>query len=109
MTDLLSPKQLDAMFEAVNDAELAREERKLHADHRRGYIVDYLLAAEAAENAPKDTAKAEALANARAALAAYLVGAGEYATVEDAAAAADARTVWAMPKPGADYSKVVPF
>lgn len=108
MTDTLTPKQLDAMFAAVDDAELAREERKIRAEQRRSYIVDYLLAAEQAEKAPKNTAKAAALEAARTALAGFLVGVGEYPTVESAAAAADARAVWAMPKPDADYSGV-PF
>jgi hypothetical protein len=108
MTDTIAPKQLEILLTEIDDAEAAREARKVKNEHRRNYIVDYLLAAEQAERAPKNTAKAKALTDARAALAAYLVGAGEYPTVEVAAAAADARAVWAMPKPGRDYSEV-PF
>lgn len=103
MTDTLTPKQIDAMFAAVDDAELAREERNIRAEHRRRYIVDYLLAA---EESPKNR---QALTDARKALAAFLVVDGEYPTVEAAADAITARRVRSMPQPGTDYSKVVPF
>lgn len=103
MTDTLTPKQLDAMFAAVDDADLAREDRRLRADRRRDLIVDYLLAA---EESPKGT---KALTDARKALAAFLVVDGEYPTVEAAADAIAARRVRSMPQPGTDYSKVVPF
>jgi len=109
MTDVLTPKQLDEMFAATDDAALAREDRKLQAERRQALIVDYLFAAEEADAAPRNRARAKTLDSARRALAAHLVTAGEYPDVDTAAAAADARTVRSMPQPGVDYSKVVPF
>lgn len=109
MTDILTPKQPDAMFEAINNTALAREDRKLKTERRRGLIVDYLLAAEEAEASPRNRSRAKALDTARRTLAAHLVFAGEYPDIDTAAAAADARTVRSMPRPGVDYSQVVPF
>lgn len=100
MTDILSPTQLDAMFTAVEDADLAREERNLRAEQRRAYIVDYLLAAEESS---------KSLTDARKALAEFLVVDGEFPTVEAADDAIASRRVRSMPQPGTDYSKVVPF
>lgn len=109
MTDILTPKQLDAMFTSTDDAALAREDRLLKAERRRGLIADYLLAAEEADAAPRNKTRARALATARRTLATHLVVAGEYPDIDTACAAADARTVRSMPKSGTDYSKVVPF
>jgi len=109
VTDTMTPKQLDAMFDMVDNAELARQERNLHEERRRAYIVDYLLAAEEADKAPKGTARGRALRDTRRALAAFLANNGEYPSIEAAADAVDARTVRSMPQPGTDYSKVVPF
>jgi len=109
MTDTMSPKQLDAMFAADDDAALAGENRRLQAERRQALIVDYLFAAEEADTAPRNRARAKALDAARRALAAHLVVSGEYPDIDTAAAAAEARTVRSMPQPGVDYSKVVPF
>ncbi|GAA2159178.1 MULTISPECIES: hypothetical protein [Glycomyces] len=109
MTDILTPQQTTAMFDAIDNAELAREERKIGAERRRELMADYLLAAEESDAAPRNRARAKTAAEARAALAAFLVANGEYPTTTAADDAIEHRQAYAMPKPGRDYSKVVPF
>ncbi|MEU5155618.1 hypothetical protein [Glycomyces sp. NPDC021274] len=109
MTDILTPQQTAAMFDAIDNAELAREKRKIRAERRRNLLCDYLLAAEEADAAPRNKKRAKAAADARVALAAFLVVNGEYPTTTAAAAAIEHHQAYAMPKPGKDYSKVVPF
>jgi hypothetical protein len=109
MTDILTPQQITATLNAIDNAELAREDQKLKAERRSDLMVGYLLAVEEADAAPRNKDRAKAAAAARESLAAFLVVNGEYPTTAAATDAIEHRQVYAMPKPDVDYSKVVPF
>jgi hypothetical protein len=82
---------------------------------RRTLVVDYLEAVEVAEAASKAGDEHEHMLmrgqqyGAGRALAQFLVHTGEFTTIDEAADAIKNRRVLGMPKPGTDYSKVVPF
>ncbi|PRY56485.1 hypothetical protein [Glycomyces artemisiae] len=79
---------------------------------RQALLLDYLDALadldEADADADRESASARA-EQAKTSFASYLARTGEYRTDDDAALAAEHRQAYGMPKPGKDYSKVVPF
>jgi tRNA-dihydrouridine synthase len=114
MTDILNPKQIEAMSSVLDRVDAAQEEPRFQ-ELRQALILDY-LEADAEESENRGAADqyehmlvlGQKFAAARA-LSRYLVKTGEYPTVEAAADAIERRAVRGMPKPGVDYSKVVPF